>query len=292
MKERTRKFRPIFLMLPCVVFLLGIIVYPFAYNIYLSFFYYPFHMPWTRHFIGVGNYVQLFTDPYFLGSLKTSGILTGLSLTVETFLGLIIALLLNMEFKGRGVARMFFIIPLASIPIVNGYLFKLLLFPSASPITLLLMKIGLVNNSAFSWQAQTWSAIAAIVMADAWKWTPFMALIILAGLQAIPQAPYELANIDGASAWRVFWRITLPRLKFPLTIAMLIRAMDLLRVFDEVFSLTEGGPRSATETVAFYIYRRGFKTFMFGFASAASLIVWGIIFITCFLIIKKVFAEV
>ncbi|HKI47835.1 MAG TPA: sugar ABC transporter permease [Desulfobacteria bacterium] len=288
-KKSGFNFRPVYLMLPCVVFLLFLIIYPFGYNIVMSLYDISFltgRTSWT----GLGNYLELFQDPYFHNSVRVTIILVLSALVVETLLGLASALFLSGKFKGRGLARMLLIIPLGTIPVINGYLFKLIFFPGASVATHILMQLGLVSEEVH-WLTDPVLANITVVAADAWQWTPFMMLIMLAGLQAIPQQPYELAALDGLSPLRVFFKITLPQMKQALAIAILIRTMDLLRLFDAVFALTGGGPQSATETVAYYIYRTGFQTFRIGYASATSLVVWATIFVIAFVAVKKIFKE-
>jgi multiple sugar transport system permease protein len=283
------KFKPIYLTLPCVIFLLFVIIYPFGYNIVMSLYDYSF-LTGKKTFAGLNNYIDLFQDPYFHNSVRVTIILVFSALVVETFLGLVIALFLAGKFKGRSLARMLLIIPLGTIPVINGYLFKLIFFPGASVATHILMTLGVVSKDV-PWLTHPVLANIAIIAADAWQWTPFMMIIMLAGLQAIPPQPYELAALDGISPVRVFFRITLPKMKHAFAIAILIRTMDLLRLFDTVFALTGGGPQSATETVAYYIYRTGFQTFKIGYASATSLIVWATIFIISFIAVKKLFGE-
>jgi multiple sugar transport system permease protein len=129
-----------------------------------------------------------------------------------------------------------------------------------------------VNTDALTWTASPKLAMAAVIIADVWQWTPFIFLILLAGLQAIPQEPYEAALIDGSSRWQTFLHVTLPLLKPAILIALLLRTMDLLRVFDQIFILTEGGPGFATETLSLYIYRTAFRFSNFGYAAAMSFV--------------------
>jgi multiple sugar transport system permease protein len=146
-----------------------------------------------------------------------------------------------------------------------------MLNPNFGAINGTLKGVGL-NTEALTWTASPTLAFASVIMVDIWQWTPFMFLILLAGLQAIPEEPYEAALIDGSSAWQTFRHITLPLLKPAILIALLLRTMDLLRVFDQIFILTEGGPGSATETVSLYIYRTAFRFSDFGYAAAMSFV--------------------
>lgn len=285
---RNEKLTGLLMIMPAFIYLMFfLIVYPFGYNIYQSLFQYSM-LTDTSKFIGMGNYIGLMTNPQFLNSVKVSGIVVILALAIETVLGLLIAMALNQKFKGRTLARILLILPLGTIPVINGYMFKLLFFPEASVVDHILNSLGIISGHV-PWLREPGLARVVIVLMDVWQWTPFMVLIIMAGLSSIPETNYELARLDNMSSWKIFWRITLPKLKFPLALAMLIRVMDLLKFFDGVFSMTKGGPQSATETASFYIYRVGFSTFNIGFASAASVVIWAVIWVIAFIVIAKVF---
>jgi len=155
--------------------------------------------------------------------------------------------------------------------VVVGVVWRLMLNPNFGAVNGTLKSIGL-STDPLTWTASPKLAMVSVIMADVWQWTPFMFLILLAGLQAIPQEPYEAALIDGSTAWQTFRHITLPLLKPAILIALLLRTMDLLRVFDQIFILTEGGPGFATETVSLYIYRTAFRFSNFGYAAAMSFV--------------------
>ena len=289
--KQKRKSSPFLYVLPCVAFLLiFIIAYPFGYNIYASMYRFSLTNPDKMSFTGIGNFVKLFHYKYFQNSVVVTTKIVLLTLVIEVLVGLGIALLLHNEFKGRNIVRVLFMMPLATVPVINGYLFKLLFFPSASVINDMLMKIGILKEQV-QWLNYTGTATFAMIATDCWQWIPFIMVILFAGLESIPVEPYELAKMDGMKSFKVFYKVTLPRLKFVLTIAILIRFMDLLRLFDTVFALTMGGPRSATETIGYYIYRTGFKTFNVGLASASSIVVWAVIYIVAFITIKQVFGK-
>jgi multiple sugar transport system permease protein len=156
-------------------------------------------------------------------------------------------------------------------PVVVGVVWRLMLNPDFGAINGTLKGAG-VNTESLTWTASPTLALAAVIAVDIWQWTPFMFLVLLAGLQAIPQEPYEAAVIDGSSAWQTFRHVTLPLLKPAILIALLLRTMDLLRVFDQIFILTEGGPGFSTETVSLYIYRTAFRFSDFGYAAAMSFV--------------------
>jgi len=286
-KKRSRGF---LLIWPAFLYLLAfLIVYPFFYNIYQSLFSYSM-LTNTSKFVGFQNFVELFTRPDYFRSLLNSLFILVTALGIETLLGITIALMLNQNFRGKVLARMLLILPLGTIPVINGYVFSLLFFPSASPIDHILNLLGLAHG-VIPWLQDPWLARAVIIMVDVWQWTSFMIIMILAGLSSVPQSFYELAKLDNMSPWETFWRITLPKIKLTLALAMLIRAMDLLKFFDPVFALTKGGPQSATETVSFLIYRYGFKAFVIGYASAGSILVWALIWVMSFLVISRVFTR-
>ena len=153
--------------------------------------------------------------------------------------------------------------------VVVGVIWRLMLNPNFGAINGTLQRFG-INTESLTWTASPRLAFLSVIAVDVWQWTPFVFLVLLAGLQAIPQEPYEAARIDGSSSWQTFLHITLPLLKPAILIALLLRTMDLLRVFDQIFILTEGGPGFATETVSLYIYRTAFRFFDFGYAAAMS----------------------
>jgi multiple sugar transport system permease protein len=155
--------------------------------------------------------------------------------------------------------------------VVAGVVWRLMLNPNFGAVNGTLKGMG-VNTDALTWTSSPNLAMISIIAVDVWQWTPFMFLILLAGLQAIPQEPYEAALIDGSSAWQTFRHVTLPLLKPAILVALLLRTMDLLRVFDQVFILTEGGPGFATETISLYIYRTAFRFSDFGYAAAMSFV--------------------
>jgi multiple sugar transport system permease protein len=178
---------------------------------------------------------------------------------------------LSTQMRGRSVFRSLLLVPMMLPAVVVGVVWRLMLNSNFGALNGTLKGIG-VNTDALTWTGSPKLAMASVIVADVWQWTPFMFLILLAGLQAIPQEPYEAALIDGASGWQTFRHVTLPLLKPAILIALLLRTMDLLRVFDQIFILTEGGPGFATETVSLYIYRTAFRFSNFGYAAAMSFV--------------------
>jgi multiple sugar transport system permease protein len=219
----------------------------------------------------LGNFARLFSDQFFLAALGHTLVYSACALTLEFFFGLGLAVLMNSQLRGRGFFRAALLMPMMLPTVVAGVVWRLMLNPNFGAINGTLKGMGL-NTAALTWTSSPRLAMLSVVAVDVWQWTPFMFLILLAGLQAIPQEPYEAALIDGSSAWQTFRHVTLPLLKPAILVALLLRTMDLLRVFDQVFILTEGGPGFATETISLYIYRTAFRFSNFGYAAAMSFV--------------------
>jgi multiple sugar transport system permease protein len=258
---------PFLLIAPTLAVLVALSIYPLVYAIKVSF--------QTDTSSGVRwslqNFSRLVSDQFFLSALAHTLVYAVIALTVEFLIGLGLAVLLNRQMRGRSFFRATLLIPMMLPPVVVGVVWRLMLNPNFGAINGTLKGFG-VNTEALTWTASPTLAFASIIAVDIWQWTPFMFLILLAGLQAIPDEPYEAALIDGSTAWQTFRNITLPLLKPAILIALLLRTMDLLRVFDQIFILTEGGPGSATETISLYIYRTAFRFSDFGYAAAMSFV--------------------
>ena len=195
--------------------------------------------------------------------------MTVVAVTVELALGLAIAHLLIDPLPGKRVIIVLLILPAVINPIVVGFIWKVLYNPSYGPVN---QGIGLLLQRQVDqlWLANQRLAIFSITIAEIWQWTPFMFLVMLAGLVSLNPELYEVAAIDGASKWQVLTKITLPLMKPIIIVAILIRALDIFKLFDLVFVMTSGGPGSSSETISYYIYLLGFKFFRLGYAAAAS----------------------
>ncbi len=254
---------PYLLIAPTVAVLLALSVYPLVYSVRVSL---QSDSGWTlRHF------ARLLSDDFFRSALAHTLVYAAIALTVEFLLGLALAVLLNREMRGRSFFRAALLVPMMLPPVVVGVVWRLMLNPNFGAINGTLQGVG-INTEQLTWTASPTLAFASVILVDVWQWTPFMFLILLAGLQAIPDEPYEAALIDGSSAWQTFRYVTLPLLKPAILIALLLRTMDLLRVFDQIFILTEGAPGFATETISLYIRRTAFRFGDFGYAAAMSFV--------------------
>jgi multiple sugar transport system permease protein len=266
-EQRHERALPYLLIAPTLAVLVALSIYPLIYAVRVSL--------QTDSSAGVRwslqNFTRLFADDFFRSALVHTIVYTIIALTFEFLLGLCLAVLLNRRMRGRSFFRAALLVPMMLPPVVVGVVWRLMLNPNFGAINGTLKGAGL-KTEALTWTASPTLAFASVIMVDIWQWTPFMFLILLAGLQAIPEEPYEAALIDGSSPWQTFRHITLPFLKPAILIALLLRTMDLLRVFDQIFILTEGGPGSATETISLYIYRTAFRFSDFGYAAAMSFV--------------------
>lgn len=280
----TKRVRYLFI-LPAVLFILGIMIFPLIYSLGNSF------TDWNiqsaeRSFIGLRNYGQVLTDSRWQESLvRTLGV-TVVAVTVELVLGFAIAQLLVDELPGKRIIIPILVFPVVTNPIVVGFIWKVLYNPRYGPINQI---IGGVIGREFdvNWLTNAQLAIVAITISEIWQWTPFMFLVMLAGLAAINPELFEAASIDGASNWQIATRVTIPVMKPIIIVAVLIRALDVLKLFDLVFVMTGGGPGNASETISHYIYLLGFKFFRLGYAAAASYLLLIIVSLAVMLLMRQ-----
>ena len=258
---------PLLLLTPALAVLLSLSIYPLIYSITISLQRETADgLKWT-----LANFARLGSDSFFLTAMAHTFVFAAAALVLEFSIGLGLALLLNTQMRGRGFFRATLLVPMMLPTVVVGVVWRLMLNPNFGAINGTLKEFGL-NTESLTWTAAPRLAFLSVIVVDVWQWTPFVFLVLLAGLQSIPQEPYEAALIDGSSRWQTFRYVTLPLLKPAILIALLLRTMDLLRVFDQIFILTEGGPGFATETISLYIYRTAFRFFDFGYAAAMSFV--------------------
>ncbi|PTM59941.1 carbohydrate ABC transporter membrane protein 1 (CUT1 family) [Desmospora activa DSM 45169] len=237
------------------------------------------------NFIGLQYYKDYIQDGRLWSSLNNTMVFTVISVTLELLLGLWIAMVINRQFVGRGVVRAAVLIPWALPTAVAAMMWKFLFDGQNGVMAKIFESIGLIPDMGVLLTTKFWSMFA-VIFADVWKTTPFMALLILAGLQTIPRNLYEAAEVDGASKIQQFFRITLPMLRTTILVALLFRTLDAFRVFDLIYVLTGGGPANATETISVYAYKTMFAQMNFGAGSALAVIVF-----ICVAIISMIFVR-
>jgi multiple sugar transport system permease protein len=216
------------------------------------------------------NWMKVFQDDRVWDALFNTLLYTGVALSFQLVLGILIALLLDSDRKGYGILRAIMTLPLVVPPAVTAMMFLLMLNGSFGVISRGLIAIGLMPQN-FSILGTSSTAMAGVLVAEIWQWTPFMVLIMLAGLRSLPKEPFEAAAIDGASAVQVFFKLTLPMMSKVISIAVLIRGIDLMRSFDYVKVMTDSGPGTATETLTSYAGRIYFGNADFPYASTVAL---------------------
>ena len=220
--------------------------------------------------LGWGNFAALFRDARFANSLLVTLRYTVISIGVQTLAGLSIALLLNRTFRGKGIVRTLIIAPMFVTPVVVGLTWRMFFDPSAGIINYFIGQLGFGGQP--DWLGDPGLALPAVIVADVWEWTPFIVLIIMAGLDSIPHELYEAAVVDGAGELQTIRRITLPLLLPALAIAVVLRIVDANKVFDVIYVMTRGGPGLATETTNLYAYTTGFQYFRIGYATTIALV--------------------
>jgi trehalose/maltose transport system permease protein len=274
---RDRRFGYL-LVAPAVIVLLAITVYPLIYNVWNSLHNDVVTSGVPATFAGLGNYKRIFTDDLFTPSLVRTAGFTVVSVAVETAIGLGLALALSRPFRGRGLVRAAVFIPWAVPTVVSAQLWKAMFDPQQGFVNYVLTALHLPLGHT-TWLAGTWTSWAAILVADAWRNTPFMAIVLLAGLQVIPGDIYEAARIDGAGAWRTFARVTLPLLKPALLVALIFRTLSSFLIFDVVYNMTSGGPGTSTDVLSYLDYQAFLVQFDFGYggAVAVALVVFALV---------------
>ncbi len=238
-----------------------------------------------RPFVGLNNYLLLLTDADWFNALRVTTIVTLASVAVELVLGMLIALLINRAFRGRGIVRASVLVPWALTTVVSAKMWAWIYDGRYGVFNDVLMRFGLIQQPII-FLVRPELTIWAMVAAEIWKTTPFMALLLLAGLQLIPHELYEAAALDGASRWQSFWRVTLPVLKPTILVALLFRTIDAVRMFDLPRVLTNGGPGKSTETVVLYTYNTFFTSLNFGYGSTLAVATFLLVMLVSFVYIK------
>ena len=271
-------------LLPLIAVLLVFTIYPLIYNIWLSFHEYA---PFKRKLVYVGgqNWQTLVEDARFWGSLSVTFTYFTVVLAIELVLGMLIALLLDHDERGFGTLRALLTLTLVIPPAITGMMFLLMEDAEFGILTYILESLGILDKQS-PILANSATALAGIMLADIWQWTPFMVLIFMAGLRGLPIEPYEAAMLDGASVFQIFRKITLPLLSKVIAVAVLIRGIDLFRMFDYAFVMTSGGPGTATYVLGLYAWQQTFSFIKWGYGATISLVSLVMILIIANLFIK------
>ena len=258
---------------PALLCIALIAVFPLTWTLWESLHHHDLRLPWTgRPFVGLDNYADALVDPRFTAALGHTAIFAIGAVTLELVFGLMLALALNRAYRGRGVVRAAVLIPWA-IPTVVAALVWSFMFQPAGITNQMLQSVGAIHEPQ-AWFNTAVGAWTPVILSDVWKTTPFVALLLLAGLQNIDDSLLEAATVDGASAWQRLWSVTLPLLQPTIAVALLFRLLDAFRVFDLIYVLTGGGPGTSTEPIAFYTFTTLLQNLRFGYGSALSALIF------------------
>jgi multiple sugar transport system permease protein len=271
LRDDERLTKLVFLV-PAVVYLLLLSVFPFIYSVYLSLFDAKLTRMDQKFFIGFENYQMLFGDPLFLKAIQNTVVLTVSSITLEIIFGFLCAkIFLSLkEMRTGQVLRSLAILPMMITPICVGLMFSYILNPTLGIANYLLSGVGIEGPS---WFGDPTFALPTVIFINAWQWTPFMMLLMLAGLVSVPSSLYEAAELENAKWHHIARWIELPAIRDVILIGVILRVIDNLKLFDLVYVTTRGGPGDSTELITYFAYRQDFRFFQVGYGSAAAVII-------------------
>jgi multiple sugar transport system permease protein len=285
-RDRSRfgwqiKSFPWLLILPTIALLVALTIFPLLYSLYISLN--DYSLGGDRAWIWFANYRELLSDHVFWRKTWFTLEITFFAVAIELSLGLLCALVLNKRLPGMGIFRMIVYIPMMISPLVVAFFWRIMLDGSFGVFTYFADSLGFNKPQ---WTINLTLAKASIVTTDVWQWTPFVILLMLAGLQSVPQQLYEAAELDRASRWMIFTRIMLPHLKTPIMLALLFRTIDTFKLFDSVYIITQGGPGDLTESLSLAAYNIGFEQSRIGMGAALSWLIVVAINILATILIK------
>jgi multiple sugar transport system permease protein len=258
--------------LPAALFIAALMVFPVCYTLFVSFTGWTPGMP--VRFAGLENYIGTLKEPRFQAALIRTFVFTFVAIALEAALGTVIALMLNRDFRGKGVLEFLLVLPLVVTPVAIGIVFNLLYDPDAGFLNYILSVFNLPQSG---WVTDAHTVMASLIIVDVWQWTPMISLIVLAGLAGLPAEVFESARVDGANGFQIFYRITLPMIMPTVLTAVVLRAVDALKTFDIIYAMTGGGPDNSSETLNIYAYKLSFEYFDAGHSSVALVFLFVIV---------------
>lgn len=260
--------RPWLLVAPTLIVMTVVGAYPLIYSLWVSFTgLQPTNPSAEQGFVFFANYADAFRNAQFWNAIGTTALFTVLSVIVSLTFGFLLALLFNMDLPGFVPIRTVVLVPMLMTPIAVGIVWRVMFLPDAGILNRILESLGF---SGLEWTGAKRTALASVLLVDIWQWTPFMFLILFAGIRSLPKSPFEAAQIDGATPVQILLRVTVPLMRPVILIAVLLRSIDAIRTYDQVFILTRGGPDQATDLISLYIQRINFKFFQVGYGAAVS----------------------
>ena len=254
-------------VVPAGAVVAGVIVLPWVFTLVMSVF--EWKVGSNPTFVGLENYTRLFADERFQWATLRTLFFTALAVFFPLLLGVAAAVAFQRPFFLRGLARTVFILPMMATPVAVALIWTMMFHPQLGVLNYILTSLGLPPSA---WSYDAVSVIPTLVLVETWQWTPLVMLIVLGGLASLPQDPYEAARLDGASAWQMFWHISLPLVWPHIIVALVIRTIDALKAFDTIYVISEGGPGTASETLNILLYSTAFKYYDMGYGSAITVV--------------------
>ncbi len=286
-RQWRRKLEPLWFIGPAVLLLVALVIYPLLYSLRHSLEHWDLELsPNPLGSVGLRNYDRILSDSSFWSAALFTIEFVAVAVGVELVLGTILALLLDQRLPGTQLARTLIIMPTAVAPIVAGFMFRYMYYPGSGIIAYLGSRIGLPIPATGILGDPSW-APPGLEITDIWQWTPFVALVVLAGIQSVPQEIVEAARVDGAGAVSLFWRIIVPQLRFIVAIVLIIRIMQTFNVFDILFAETMGGPGTSTTSLSYLLYLNGLRYYNMGLAFAMAWIITAlaVILVNCYILV-------
>ena len=257
-------------VLPCLIFIIVMIIAPLVYNFAMSFTDWSMSIVKQPEFIGFKNYMEVFGEERFIDAMWHTVVFAVLAIGLETLLGVSLAILINRKFHGRRIVQALMLLPVVATPVALGMAWKLILEPSIGFANAVVKFLGMAPMKYLA--TTSFESMLVLILIDVWEWTPMVMLMTYAGLMTIPQEPYESALVDGANRWQVLTKITLPLASSAILVAVLMRLIDVVKTFDIIYATTQGGPDFATENINIYGYLNMFSYYEFGKAAAISVL--------------------
>jgi ABC-type sugar transport system permease subunit len=291
-RKRNDNLFTILMILPAGLIMAVVTIYPLIRSLIISMLHWDLKKPELIHpFVFFDNYKYVLSDPTFWQSAKATGFFVLGAVSLNIIIALAIALLLNREFVGRNMVRMLALLPWAIPGVVNGIMWKWILNPSYGALNGLLLQLGIIDKYVV-WMGTPAGAMIMAILADVWKETPFIMLLMLAALQTIPKDLYEAATVDGANVFKSFWHITIPLIKPTLFVALTLRTIWALKSFDLIYTLTAGGPSNGTTVIGYYTYLKTFVSLNLGRGSAVAYLMTAVVAILVILYQRALYKEV
>lgn len=277
-----RRRRYLLFVIPAVVATVMAILFPWLYTIYMSL--HEWRVGFPREWVGLDNYANLLHDARFREAIGRTFLFTAMAVVFPVLLGVVAAVFFHQEFRWQGLFRVIFMMPMMATPVAIALVWTMMFHPQLGVLNFLLSKVGLPPSL---WVYSPETVIPSLVVIETWQWTPLVMLIVLGGLASLPTEPLESAVVDGANPLQIFRDITLPLVLPFIMVAVVLRTIDALKAFDTIFTITQGGPGTASETINIYLYLQAFSFYRIGHASAVVVVFFGII-VACSLVMLSV----